>query len=109
MGTNYYAKINICPCCKKPEETAHLGKSSAGWSFALQYNGGRFYTDFEGMKDWLKGKVIEDEYGGKISKEDFIKMVESKKKIKDPNADYGSRSENIMEIDGYKFYDWEFI
>ena len=79
MGTNYYAKINICPCCKKPEETAHLGKSSAGWSFALQYNGGRFYTDFEGMKDWLKGKVIEDEYGGKISKEDFIKMVESKK------------------------------
>ena len=108
MGTNYQAKINICPCCKKPEETIHLGKSSPGWSFALQYNGGRFYTDFEGMKIWLKDKVIEDEYGDRVSVEEFIKLVESKKKIKDPSADYGAREYQIIKIDGYKFFDYEF-
>lgn len=108
MGTNYYAKINICSCCNRPEETVHLGKSSAGWSFALQYNGGRFYTDFKGMKSWLKDKVIENEYGEKVSKEVFIDMVEIKKKIKDPDADYGPMSGKIIKINGYKFFDWEF-
>ena len=28
IGTNYYTKINICPTCKRPKETIHLGKSS---------------------------------------------------------------------------------
>lgn len=108
MGTNYHAKINICPCCKRPEEEVHLGKSSLGWSFALQYNGGRFYGDFKEMKEWLKDKVIENEYGEKVSVEDFVKMVEDKKNIKDHSADYGARSGSILKIDGYKFFDWEF-
>lgn len=108
MGCNYHVKINICSCCKRPEEEIHLGKSSAGWSFALQYNGGKFYTNFEEMKKWLEDKVIENEYGEKVSKEDFIKLVESKKKIKDPDTDYGERVGDIKEINGYKFFDWEF-
>lgn len=108
MGTNYYAKINICPCCKRPEETVHLGKSSYGWTFALQYNGGKFYVNFKEMKKWLKDKVIENEYGEKVSLDDFVELVESKKKIKNPDADYGIRGNSIMKIDGYKFFDWDF-
>lgn len=108
MGTNYRTKINICPCCKRPEEEVHLGKSSDGWSFALQYNGGRFYTNFEEMKEWLKDKVIENEYGEKVSKEEFVKLVESKKKIKDPEVEREIKGCDIKKINGYKFFDWEF-
>ena len=74
----------------------------------MQYNGGRFYTNFKEMGKWLKDKVIEDEYGGRVSVEEFIKLVESKKKTKDPSADYGARGCQIIKIDGYKFFDYEF-
>ena len=42
MGTNYYTKINNCDKCGRYDKI-HLGKSSAGWQFYFQYNGGKYY------------------------------------------------------------------
>lgn len=103
MGTNYYAKINICPTCKKPEEEIHLGKSSAGWQFSFQYNNGRFYKNIKEMKKWLFNKEIENEYGEKVSYNDFWKMVKEKQKIIDPE-----KLNDEIIIDGYKFFNREF-
>ncbi len=55
MGTNYYVKTD--------EKTLHLGKSSAGWTFAL-----RVYPELSinSLTDWvplLGYGLIEDEYG----------------------------------------------
>ncbi len=103
MGTNYYAKINVCKVCHRSEKEVHLGKSSYGWAFTLQANGYKYYKNWEEMKEWLKGKEIIDEYGDKHEIEDFIIWVEKRKDIKDPEyVDYGS---NFKIIDGYKFYD----
>ena len=36
MGTNYYLyQKPDCECCGRPFEPLHIGKSSAGWCFAL--------------------------------------------------------------------------
>jgi len=83
MGTNYYLRKNICPCCSRYDEI-HIGKSSAGWSFS--FHGFRKEND-EGLiiisyKDWLKelqNGEIYDEYGRKVTLEEFMKLVENKK------------------------------
>ena len=99
MGTNYYTKVNFCTKCKRGEEI-HLGKSSAGWKFAFQYNGQKFYKDIKEMKEWLKGKVIKNEYGERVSNKSFWKLVESKQ---------DQRSGHTATKDGnYDFYDYEF-
>jgi hypothetical protein len=105
MGTNYYAKINVCKVCKH-EDKIHLGKSSCGWSILLQFNFGEYYKTWPEMKKWLKGKPIYDEYGGEVSYKDFVRMVESRKNIPDPErVDYGDR---FRIVDGYKFFDCDF-
>lgn len=103
MGTNYYAKINICPTCKRPEEEIHLGKSSYGWKFMFQYNGGKMYQTAEEMRRWLVGKVIEDEYGKRVSQKAFWKMVHDKQ-----NQQGGKTHDGTMKIEGYDFFDREF-
>ena len=40
----------------------HIGKDSAGWKFNFNYNGGKFYSNFNELLDWLKDKIIVDEY-----------------------------------------------
>lgn len=36
MGTNYYLEVvHACPTCGHKPESLHIGKSSAGWCFAL--------------------------------------------------------------------------
>lgn len=106
MGTNYFVKLNICKLCRRTDDPIHLGKASYGWSFMLQANNYKFYRNWEEMKEWLKGKNIEDEYGEHISRKEFIKWVEDVKDIKDPEkVDYGT---DLKIIDGYKFYDCDF-
>ena len=105
MGTNYDIRFHICSKCDRYNEI-HLGKSSAGWVFALNLNGKRHYSNWVGMKQFLKqeemnGGQIYDEYGGKMKVKDFIDLVESKQK----EARY---NEINMLIDGYWFYDGEF-
>lgn len=103
MGTNYYTKINICPTCKRAEEEVHLGKSSFGWKFLFQYNGGKFYKNVHEMKKWLSNKVIKNEYGEIVPCNEFWKMVKEKQKTTDPEE-----IKEYLIIDGYKFFDREF-
>lgn len=106
MGTNYYAKINKCKECGNSEQI-HLGKSSVGWTFSFQYNGGKYYKNIKQMKEWLKDKVIIDEYGGSIDSKKFFSMVEKKQKENKKHAEsYKSKSDFI--IGGYSFTDREF-
>jgi hypothetical protein len=101
MGTNYYARVNICPTCNHAEDEVHLGKSSYGWQFAFHLHG-EHYKNIDEMKKWLKGKDIFDEYGKKITHKDFWKMVETKQGITDPE------STDSINIGGYKFYERDF-
>ena len=47
MGTNYYLIKNACPHCGATEEAIHIGKSSAGWYFALN-------TDVYSYEQWME-------------------------------------------------------
>lgn len=88
MGTNYYVKTKECPTCHHKPEEIHLGKSSAGWRFSFQYNGGRFYKTVKEMKMWLKDKEIKNEYGEDVSYKSFLQMVAQKQKHKLAHAEY---------------------
>ena len=112
MGTNYYIKRNKCKKCGYKPDGIHLGKSSAGWQFSFQYNGGQYYKNIQEMKEWLKDKKIENEYEENVSYEDFWSMVDEKQKEKLNHADYCkekySNNDNNFKIDGYSFTDNEF-
>ena len=114
MGTNYYTKTNTCAHCGHTPEPIHLGKSSAGWQFSFQYNGGKYYKNVAEMKEWLKDKAILDEYGNSINNKEFWAMVDRKQNeagnknhalemIKSKDSSY---NENV--IDGYSFTDAQF-
>jgi len=126
MGTNYYAHIKVIDedikklkkdgfrmdfCCfnKYP---IHLGKSSIGWKFYLAYNKGLYYKNWNQMKNWLKGKIIKDEYGRILSLKEFIDLVEVKQKEEKPTflEDFRAREDYRKEftINGYIFCDYEF-
>jgi len=107
MGTNYYIKTNKCKECGNHPEGIHLGKSSFGWKFSFQYNGGEYYKNIKEMKDWLKDKKIEDEYGGELTPRQFWNMVEHKQKEKMAHAEQICSKYDFM-IDGYSFSDVEF-
>lgn len=110
MGINYYTKEKKCEACGHEPEGIHLGKSSAGWQFSFQYNAGKFYKNVEEMKEWLKTKTIEDEYGAKVSHDSFWKMVDEKQTkeklnhAKEMRKDYPGRSEDFI-VNGYSFSD----
>lgn len=113
MGMNYYTRTKKCPTCENKPEGIHLGKSSAGWQFSFQYNGGQYYKNVEEMRAWLADKEIEDEYGEPVSHEKFWEMVEEKQKTAKLNhakmmhKDYPSH-EGEYVIDGYSFSDCTF-
>lgn len=70
MGTNYYLyQKPPCECCKRPYEPLHIGKSSAGWCFALHVIPEQ---NINSLNDWRKlwnqsDSYIENEYGEKVS------------------------------------------
>ena len=106
MGTNYHTIINDCDKCER-SDSIHLGKSSAGWSFTFQYNGGKYYKNIVEMKEWLSGKEIRNEYGEDVPYDDFWEMVASKMdSLKTHARDAGDQDAQI--IDGHSFIDCEF-
>lgn len=113
MGTNFYTKTAECPTCGHKPEGIHLGKSSFGWNFSFQYNGGKYYKNVRAMKKWLKDKQIVNEYGESVTHEDFWKMVRHKQKQPLNCAEemtQGGRINNstYFVIDGYSFTDCDF-
>lgn len=113
MGTNYYIRENECENCKRFEDI-HLGKSSYGWQFSFNYNGGKFYKNIGQMKKWTKNKVIKDEYGDTITYNDFWTMVESKQTKENKNhaeychEKYPYLKDRELIIGGYSFSDCDF-
>ena len=63
MGTNYYL-IEQPPCirCGREYEARHIGKSSAGWVFALRIYPDEGINTLEDWKPLLEKGVIKNEY-----------------------------------------------
>jgi len=75
MGTNYYVKADACPHCGRGETDLHIGKSSCGWTFALNT-----HPDFgiRSLADWRsfwRGKSIIDEYGRSVSQAKMLDII----------------------------------
>ena len=81
MGTNFYMTIEACESCGRGDRI-HIGKSSAGWRFAIPDNLGTW----EDFKATIRNPLhtIEDEYGGVWNPERLIQLIENK--AKDPRA-----------------------
>lgn len=114
MGTNYYTPREKCPTCGHKPEDIHLGKSSMGWQFSFQYNGGQYYKTVGEMRIWLADKKIVDEYGGEVLHEEFWKMVEEKQRNPENKnhaaeaivSEQSSYDEYVIE--GYSFTNAQF-
>jgi len=108
MGTNYYARVNICECCGRYEEV-HLGKSSAGWTFGFHATG-----DLRSFKDWKEFLVKEecmifDEYGEMVGLGDFLEMVEKKRGEKNNHAlRYWHKDGSFLDTEGNSMTPGEF-
>lgn len=90
MGTNYYWHSGEgpeieCPHCgekfaervpdKSPSEGLHIGKSSAGWAFALRIHPDQEITDLAGWKKkWAKGRIL-SEYGDVLTVDEMMKAI----------------------------------
>ena len=79
MGTNYYWQADAVSCltCGHVEDPdrVHIGKSSAGWTFALcvyPEQGINGLADWEAR--WTSGQIV-DEYGGTIKPADMRKRI----------------------------------
>jgi len=77
MGTNYYLLRDICPCCKRHGEKLHIGKSSAGWCFALHVDA---EEGVNSLDDWMalwsdKDSKIVDEYGDEHTPEQMFETI----------------------------------
>lgn len=54
-------------------ERVHLGKRSHGWQFLWDYHDGRYFkANLESIKEYLKDKIIVDEYGEVFSLDQFL-------------------------------------
>ena len=77
MGTNYYLQHGVCECCKKPDSTRHIGKSSGGWCFSLHvYPEEGINTLDDWKKLWAEENArIVNEYNELISMEDMLDTI----------------------------------
>jgi len=74
MGTNYYLHTNAF----SDKTKLHIGKSSAGWTFALHVHPDEGINSLDDWKrSWKKG-TIKDEYGQKISPKEMSQIVEGR-------------------------------
>jgi hypothetical protein len=77
MGTNYYLEENVCGCCKNPERTLHIGKSSGGWCFALQVLPEYNLTSLDAWKERMQRpeSIIRDEYGTPVTFSEMLHTI----------------------------------
>jgi hypothetical protein len=116
MGTNYYVASNHCECCDRYDEEYHIGKSSGGWAFSFHGYRAERLVSWQAWKEFLKDKVIMDEYGERIDYDWFVEYIEGPKAPSYTNAhgrknlqhnDEGRKPSNF----GYAWfnpeYDWD--
>lgn len=76
MGTNYYHVSEPCEYCGRSDMSLHIGKSSAGWCFALHVypeSGPENLQDW--IERWLKGGSIKDGGDKDVSLEDMLRVI----------------------------------
>lgn len=118
MGTNYYAykkltkeqKNKIVQSLENDEydsvifdinqlsNKVHIGKQSYGWKFIFNPNLFKYYEPtIKSIDDYLRGDniLLKDEYGRKISIDEFWKMVENSKDKLD-NREYNQKHHDEM-------------
>lgn len=88
MGTNYYVAKNFCECCNRYDEEYHIGKDSGGWAFSFQGYRPERLVSWQAWKEFLKDKIIMDEYGERTDYDWFVEYIESVKSPKyvNPNG-----------------------
>ena len=90
MGTNYYVAKNLCECCNRYDEEYHIGKASYGWTFSFQGYRAERLVSWRAWKEFLKDKVIVDEYGERTNYDWFVNYIE------------GNKSPGYVREDGHK-------
>lgn len=79
MGTNYYVAKNLCECCNRYDEEYHIGKASYGWAFSFQGYRAERLVSWRAWKEFLKDKIIIDEYGERTNYDWFVNYIEENK------------------------------
>ncbi len=100
MGTNYYAELNFCPNCERFDKI-HLGKSSAGWKFAIEIHE-LYYKSFEEFADFIQKEEVKiyDEYGEEFTANELLDIIFLKQKGRSHFEDYPkSKYKNCEEAD----------
>ncbi len=77
MGTNYYLHRDCCPHCGRGDDRLHIGRSSAGWCFALHVDheeGINSLDDWKAIWSLPNAKII-DEYGRQHTPEEMLATI----------------------------------
>lgn len=86
MGTNYYLHNKPdCECCGRPFVPMHIGKSSAGWCFALHVAP---EEGINSLDDWralwsAPGSYVRNEYDERVPLEEMEKIITQRSRDKD--------------------------
>lgn len=85
MGTNFYLELPESTAKHFESNPIHIGKSSAGWVFTLNAKQTKATASvlvcldtWEKWVPYLKMGVIVDEYGSKVTYEEFVFRVTEK-------------------------------
>lgn len=78
MSVNYYVAENFCECCQRHDQL-HIGKASYGWSFSFRGYPDRELKSWQAWKQYLRTRVIVNEYGERVPYEWFVDHVEGVK------------------------------
>lgn len=75
MGTNYYMAVNVCSHCGRGEEELHIGKSSAGWVFALNTHPEHGLVSLDAWSEAWETNPIRNEYGDPVTADEMLGVV----------------------------------
>lgn len=85
----------------------HLGKRSAGWQFLWDFNNWKYYKDnLDSIKEFLKDKIIYNEYGEQFTIDEFFNKEIDYCLYKKDNLLNGSEGEYANQYhynDGLRF------
>lgn len=111
MGSNYYLRLRFCRSCDRFDEH-HIGKSSAGWKFLFRVTKNIDVDEWKGetlhYKNWSDEEGIFDEYGQKVSYDDFWVKVEGKQDGKSHLTPHGEIHRAWIDKNGYNVCNYDF-